>query len=78
MGKQYDDTNRGVLFVNDKKADPKHPDFTGKLDVDGREYFLDAWRQEGKNGKKGFLSVKVKAKNSPSGGIQNRRDEFDL
>lgn len=78
MPKQYNDNNRGVLFINEKKQDPKHPDFTGKLDVNGSEYFLDAWKQEGKNGKKGFLSVRIKPKNGPSGGISGRRDEFDL
>jgi hypothetical protein len=61
---EYDDTNRGVLFKNAEKKTPKHPDYSGKLNVDGREYFLDAWIKEGKSGK--FMSVSVKEKTRPA------------
>lgn len=59
----YDNTNRGVLFNNsDRKRDGKRdPDYTGKLDVGGTEYFLDAWINASKDGKK-YMSLKVKAK----------------
>lgn len=57
---QYDNTNRGVLFKNDRKAKDTHPDYTGSLNVDGVEHFLDAWIKDGKNGK--FMSVSIKRK----------------
>lgn len=62
---QYDNTNRGVLFKNDRKAKDSHPDYTGSLNVDGVEHFLDAWIKEGKSGK--FMSVSVKRKDKQGG-----------
>ena len=58
---EYDNTNRGVLFRNDKKESEKHPDFTGSIDVDGVDHYLSAWVKESKQGKK-FFSLSVKAK----------------
>ena len=60
---EYDNTNRGVLFRNDKKESEKHPDFTGSIDVDGVDHYLSAWVKESKQGKK-FFSLSVKAKDS--------------
>ena len=48
------------MWKNADKKTAKHPDYSGKLNVDGREYFLDAWIKEGKSGK--FMSVSVKEK----------------
>jgi len=58
---EYDNTNGGVLFRNDKKETEKHPDMTGSLDVDGVEYYLSGWTKTSKQGKK-FLSVSVSPK----------------
>ena len=52
---EYDNTNRGVLFRNDKGDNPKRPDYTGKINVNGVEAKLSAWVREGAKGK--FLSV---------------------
>lgn len=30
---EFDNTNSGVLFVNDKKGNEKRPDYTGKLSI---------------------------------------------
>lgn len=58
----YDNTNRGVLFVNNKKEDgDKKPDRTGSLNVDGVEYFLDGWLKKSESGTT-FMSVSVKRK----------------
>jgi len=58
--KQYDDTNRGVLFQNDKEGNEARPDFTGRLDVDGVSYRISAWtKQSEKVGD--FLSLSVQA-----------------
>lgn len=62
----YDNTNRGALFDNDRKEKDSHPDMTGSINVDGVEYFLDAWEKESKGGKR-FLSVSVKRKNNQGG-----------
>lgn len=59
--KQYDNTNRGVLFYNNEKKNERGPDWSGSLNVDGKEYFFDAWTKQGRNGGE-FLSVSVKPK----------------
>ena len=56
---QYDDTNTFTLFVNDKGDNPKRPDRTGKLNINGTWYKLSGWIKDGKNGP--FLSGKVQA-----------------
>lgn len=61
MSQQYDPTNRGVLFKNDRKTKDTQPGYTGSLNVDGVEYFLDAWLKESQSGNK-FFSVSVKRK----------------
>ena len=73
MSQQYDDTNRGALFTNDRKETDSHPDFTGKLNVEGKEYWLSAWKKEG-NGKR-FLSVSVKPKEAAPARAQQAKDE---
>lgn len=55
---KYDDTNRGVLFKNDKGDNPNRPDYTGKINVGGTEYRLSAWIKDSQSGKK-FMSLAV-------------------
>lgn len=63
MTKEYDNTNRGVLFVNNRKEKDNHPDFTGNINVGGTEYWLSAWEKEGARGT--FLSLSITAKDAP-------------
>ena len=49
--------NSGILFSNDKKGNPKAPDWTGKINIDGVEKRLAAWERIGKKGK--FLTLNV-------------------
>lgn len=41
----YDDTNRGQIWGNDKKTSDSHPDFKGSINVEGKEYWLSAWKR---------------------------------
>lgn len=59
--KQYDNTNRGVLFPNDKKGNEKRPDLTGDINVEGVEYRLSAWKKSSKAGNN-FLSISIQKK----------------
>jgi hypothetical protein len=57
---EYDNTNRGALFKNDRRETDKHPEYSGTINVDGRDYWLSAWVKDGKKGK--FFSLSVKPK----------------
>ena len=56
----YDNTNRGVLFKNDRKEKDTHPNMKGSINVEGVEYWVSAWTKEGKNGK--FISLSLTPK----------------
>ena len=56
---QYDDTNTGALFINDKGDNDKRPDRKGKLNVEGVEYQISGWLRTPKSGGAQFLSLKV-------------------
>lgn len=58
---EFDKTNTGALFVNDKKSTEKHPDRTGSINIDGKEYWISGWMKEGKSGVK-FMSLSVRPK----------------
>ena len=80
MTKEFDNTNRGALFKNDDKDpnDDKDRDYSGTINVGGREYWLSGWRKKSKNGVP-FLSLSVKAKNempvSRGGSIKRDLDD---
>jgi uncharacterized protein (DUF736 family) len=59
----FDNTDRGVLFRNEKKETEKHPDMTGSLNVGGVDHYVSAWTKVSKNGNK-FLSLSIKAKDA--------------
>ena len=58
---EYDNTNRGALFANNRKERNSQPDRTGSLNVDGVEYFIDGWLKKSRDGNQ-FLSLSVKRK----------------
>ena len=58
----YDNTNRGSLFRNNKKEEDRHPDFNGSINVEGTEYWLNAWVKESKKDGTKFFSLSVKEK----------------
>lgn len=55
---EYDNTNTGALFKNRDKETDKHPDYTGKINVDGKELRIAAWLTESKSGQK-FMRLKI-------------------
>lgn len=60
--KEYDNTDRGVLFRNSRKTGDSHPDFQGNINVGGVEFWLSAWVKEAKKDGSQFLSLSVKKK----------------
>lgn len=57
----YDDTNRGALFKNDKKEKETHPDYRGPMNFNGQDGYLAAWMRESRDGKK-YMSLKWQPK----------------
>lgn len=61
--KEYDNSNRGALFVNHDKKKPTHPDYKGSFtDADGNEFWLSAWKKTSKDGQHKFLSISATSK----------------
>ena len=59
----YDNTNRWVLFKNDRKEKETQPDMTGNINVDGKEFWLSAWTKQSEKWTK-FLSISIKEKDA--------------
>lgn len=59
---EYSNENRWSLFRNERKSEEKDPDYTGSLNVDGVEFFMDAWLKESKKDGKKFFSGRIKKK----------------
>lgn len=62
----YDQTNRGTMGRNKRREKDTHPEFAGKCNIDGAEYWISGWVKES-NGEKFFsLSFKAKEARQPS------------
>lgn len=59
---EYDNTNTGVLFINDKRESERHPHMKGSINIEGVEYWVSAWSKTSPkvNGK--FLSLSATIK----------------
>jgi hypothetical protein len=75
---EYDNTNRGVLFRNEEKENPKHADFKGTINVNGEEFWLNAWINESKKGTK-YMALRLTPKQeiAESFGSKKAKPEFD-
>lgn len=77
----YDNTNSGMMARNERRTTDKHPEFSGSINVEGTDYWLSAWVNEGKPGGKlegkKYFSIKINRKESQTpasggggGGVQ--------
>lgn len=79
---QYDDTNSGALFKNDKGDNPKRPDYRGFVNVNGVEFWCSGWIRKAEKGKRAgetFMSLSLEpkeeqAKPAPQPAVD---DDFD-
>jgi len=71
---EYDNSNRGVLFKNDRKEKDTHPDYKGSYtDGNGAEFWLSAWIKKDKNGNS-FMSLSTTSKDEVHNkGVQQAR-----
>lgn len=63
---EYDNTNTGILTRNAKQRNDRDPSHQGSINIEGKEYWLSAWVNEGKPGGKlegqKYFSIKAKPK----------------
>ena len=50
----------GVLFPVENKQSDKHPNLTGNIVINGEKFYLSAWTNIAKSGKK-YISLKANA-----------------
>ena len=55
---QYDNEKRFILFPK-KNSNPKAPNYTGSITINGKEWELSGWDKQGKNGAS-FISGSMK------------------
>ncbi len=63
----------GTLFNNDRKSSPTHADMNGECLIDGKTYYMNAWRNKTKRGTE-YLSVKFKLKEDRQ--VEGQKDPF--
>lgn len=61
MTEEFDNTNSGALFKNDRKETERHPDYRGEINVEGKDFWISSWLKTSKNGVK-FMSLAVSPK----------------
>jgi hypothetical protein len=71
--KQHD--NCGILFRNNRKESDRHPDFTGTINVNGTEFWLNAWVKQGQKAK--FMSLSVMPKDATKSATTNNKSTAD-
>lgn len=77
--KEYDNSNRGALFINHDKKKPSHPDYKGSFtDGDGNEYWLSAWKKTSKDGQHKFLSIAATSKEEEVEAAETEEAEDDF
>lgn len=60
--------NRGAVWLNTNKQSDTHADYTGSINVEGKEYWLNMWEQEPEGNQPNYkFSVTLKRKKSNSG-----------
>lgn len=49
---------KGVLFINNNKKTDNHPDFTGNITINNRDFYLNGWKNKSKN-EVNYISVSI-------------------
>jgi uncharacterized protein (DUF736 family) len=76
MNREYDNSNRGVLFPNAEKEQDNHADYQGNINVGGQEFWLNGWKKKSKAGKS-YLSLSVKPKQARQGSNPTSKQNAD-
>jgi len=57
MTNKFDRTNTGTISKNQMKQKDTHPDVRGKINVDGKWYWLSGWNKFNGNDGSKFISL---------------------
>ena len=76
---EYDNTNSGALFMNDRRTKPSHPNFKGNCTIktpDGElvEYWVSGWEKNGKRGP--FVSLSFEPKEKREDAVAGGKSSF--
>jgi hypothetical protein len=58
--------NRGILFRNFRKQQPKHPDVIGEATIDSRKFKIAGWKKEGRKGEFHSLAFTLEQAEQPT------------
>ena len=76
----YDNTNSGAIWPNKNRKTDKHPTHTGSINVEGVEYWINAWVGD-KTKNQPSLSFKLnkkEAESKPAPAQQAPIDDSDI
>jgi uncharacterized protein (DUF736 family) len=85
----YDNTNTGALFKNDKQGNENWPDYRGSININGEEFWISAWLKTSKKDNTKYMSLAVQPKEqkkqsakqnkqrAPDPDPHNGADDFD-
>lgn len=79
----FDNSNRGAMWLNKNKQSDNHPDFSGSINVAGIEYWLSGWKKRADQSDQAPLvsfSVREKEVQStakPAPAAPGKKDDFE-
>lgn len=73
----YDNTNRGVLFIKKDRLNDRQPNMTGQINVNGIEYRLSAWTNHKKSDGEKYLSLSIKPKDEAEQQSKDPLEDMD-
>ena len=56
---EYDETNRGAIWKSKFTDNPKAPQYTGHLNVEGEDYKMSAWKTISDNSRAPVLNFQI-------------------
>ena len=67
-----------IIFKNDKKNGETHPDYKGKINVEGKTFDIALWVKEGAKGKffSGKISEPYHKEAEPPAGVYERTGKY--
>lgn len=74
----YDNTNKGIISKNDRKETDSHPDITGSINVDGKEFWISGWKKNRSSDGAPFYSLAVKPKMERAAEIRREAENPDF